>query len=51
MDPNFNNRYFGFNMHPYETLFVKANRDVDIKMVSKLTEWHDRMKYSSYDKC
>jgi hypothetical protein len=50
-DPHVNGRYFGFNLHPYETLFVKANRDIDPKMIEKLTQWHDNMKYSSYDVC
>ena len=50
-DVNFNKGYFGFNVHPYETIFVKANRDVDPNMIEKFAEWHDNMNYSSWDVC
>ena len=50
-DPTFNNWYFGFNLHPYETIFHKANRDANPRMLEKFTEWHSRMNYSSYDRC
>ncbi|KAH8673926.1 hypothetical protein BX600DRAFT_433532 [Xylariales sp. PMI_506] len=33
-------QYYGANIHPYETLFMKANRDIDPTMVKLLTEWH-----------
>jgi hypothetical protein len=35
-----NGRYFGSNIHPYETLFIKANRDIDPNLINHLTEWH-----------
>lgn len=50
-DPTFNNWYFGFNLHPYETMFVKANRDSNPLLLSKMTEWHLRMGYTSYEHC
>lgn len=50
-DHLFEQGYFGFNIHPYETMFVKANRNIDGKMINKLTEWHNRMNYSSFDYC
>lgn len=50
-DHAFEGRYFGFNLHPYETIFAKANRDLNPVMLGKLTEWHLGMNYSSYDYC
>lgn len=50
-DHLFNGAYFGFDVHPYETIFVKANRNVNPAMLGKMTEWHGRMNYSSYDYC
>ncbi|KAM7197425.1 hypothetical protein V8F20_006570 [Naviculisporaceae sp. PSN 640] len=47
----FNGRYFGSNVHPYETVFIKANRDVDTKLLDKMTEWHLKMEGNSYDTC
>ena len=32
--------YYGSNVHPYETLFMKANRRIDTNMLAHLTEWH-----------
>lgn len=43
--------YEGFNVHPYETLFIKANRNIDPVMIEKMTEWTDFRKYSSWDAC
>ena len=39
-DVLFNGMYFGGNVHPYETVFMKANRDVDPTTLRLLTEWH-----------
>ncbi|KAI9841315.1 MAG: hypothetical protein M1838_003623 [Thelocarpon superellum] len=50
-DANWNGNYFGSNMHAYEAIFVKANRDIDPTGLEHLTEWHDRMGYSSYEVC
>lgn len=41
----------GSFVHPYETLFFKANRGVQEKLLGKLTEWTDAAGYSSYDVC
>ena len=43
--------YFGSNIHPYETIFFKADRSIDDNLMNKLTEWHDRWNYSSWDAC
>ncbi|KAK3389307.1 hypothetical protein B0H63DRAFT_96999 [Podospora didyma] len=46
-----NNRYFGGNIHPYETVFMKTNRDVEKPLMASLTAWHLKMNISSYDTC
>jgi hypothetical protein len=46
-----NGGYFGFNVHPYETIFIKSNRDIDPAMIHKMEEWHGKMNYSSWDAC
>ncbi|ROW04759.1 hypothetical protein VMCG_04734 [Cytospora schulzeri] len=43
--------YFGFNVHPYEMLFMKTNRDIDPELVKRMTEWHLRSPASSWDTC
>ncbi|EKD14376.1 hypothetical protein MBM_07606 [Drepanopeziza brunnea f. sp. 'multigermtubi' MB_m1] len=48
-DPTFNAGYFGFNLHPYETLFFKANRNVDPTIIEHFSKWHAN--YSSWDAC
>lgn len=50
-DVLWNNGYEGTNIHPYDTMFLKTNRDIDPKMVEKMTEWTDGSKYSSWDHC
>ncbi|KAL0939749.1 uncharacterized protein CTRU02_206359 [Colletotrichum truncatum] len=44
-------KYFGSNVHPYETIFIKANRDVDPQLMSSMTDWHLRMNVTSFDTC
>ncbi|KXH27623.1 hypothetical protein CSAL01_12942 [Colletotrichum salicis] len=44
-------KYFGSNIHPYETVFIKANRNVDPALMASMTEWHMRMKSNSFDVC
>ncbi|KAK7754215.1 hypothetical protein SLS62_003792 [Diatrype stigma] len=39
-DVLFNGAYFGANVHPYETVFMKANRDIDPRTLELLTGWH-----------
>ena len=44
-------KYFGTNVHPYETIFIKANRDIDPTLIEHLTEWHETAGTSSWDVC
>lgn len=53
-DPNdflFEGNYFGFNVHPFETLFVKSHRGVQERMLEKLSVWQGMSGYSSYESC
>lgn len=50
-DVLWNGRYFGANVHPYETIFMKTNRDIDPVLIDKLTSWKTGEEYSSYDYC
>lgn len=50
-DVLWNGKYFGTNVHPYETIFMKTNRDIDPVLIEKLTKWKEGEKYSSYDHC
>lgn len=43
--------YLGTNVHPYETIFMKANRDIDPMALSRLTEWHLAANMTSWDTC
>ncbi|KAF3310979.1 hypothetical protein TWF173_009098 [Orbilia oligospora] len=45
------NSYFGINLHPYETIFQKANRDIAPRMLDLMTKWHDQSNYSSWEVC
>lgn len=47
----FEGGYYGFNVHPFETLFVKSHRGIDESMLDKLSGWVDLSGYSSYDVC
>lgn len=44
-------RYFGGNLHPYETIFYKANRNLDGGLLASLTKWHLQMEWNSFDYC
>lgn len=44
-------RYLGTNVHPYETMFMKANRDIDPVLLQRLTEWHMDGNMTSWDTC
>lgn len=50
-DVLWNGKYEGTNVHPFETIFIKANRDIDPVGIQKHTEWMDGREYSSYDFC
>ncbi|KAK6514603.1 hypothetical protein TWF281_004802 [Arthrobotrys megalospora] len=43
--------YYGTTMHPYETMFQKANRNLAPKQLELLTKWHNESGYSSWDVC
>ncbi|KAK6534008.1 hypothetical protein TWF281_005348 [Arthrobotrys megalospora] len=43
--------YFGENLHPYETIFQKANRDFGKNTLNTLTEWTNLAGYSSWEVC
>ncbi|TVY84035.1 hypothetical protein LSUE1_G002760 [Lachnellula suecica] len=43
--------YFGTNVHPFETVFMKSNRDVDPVGLERHTQWVQGRGYSSYDFC
>ena len=38
-DPWYNGSYFGGNLHPYETIFFKTNRDVNSETLKILSEY------------
>lgn len=43
--------YLGTNVHPYETVFMKANRDIDPVLLERLTEWHLQANMTSSEAC
>ncbi|KAK6519936.1 hypothetical protein TWF506_000230 [Arthrobotrys conoides] len=43
--------YFGTSLHPYETMFQKANRGIEERQLELLTGWHDQAGYSSWEAC
>lgn len=47
----YKDRYFGTSVHPYETLFTKTNRDLDEVLLARLTEWHWKSDWRSWDAC
>ena len=38
-DPLFPNSYFKENVHPYETIFIKNNRNITPNLIANLKEW------------
>ncbi|KAJ0162261.1 hypothetical protein CTA2_4844 [Colletotrichum tanaceti] len=44
-------RYFGSNIHPYETIFIKTNRDIDPTLIQHLTTWQQASGFNSYAAC
>ncbi|TVY22045.1 hypothetical protein LARI1_G000095 [Lachnellula arida] len=44
-------KYFGTNVHPFETLFMKSNREIDEVGLARHSEWVAERGYSSYDFC
>lgn len=47
----YDKKYYGTNIHPYETIFIKANRDIDPTLLEKLSDWHRRNGLSGWDTC
>ncbi|KAK6344633.1 hypothetical protein TWF718_006591 [Orbilia javanica] len=45
------NWYFGTSLHPYETIFQKANRGIAARQLELLTDWHEKSGYSSWEAC
>lgn len=45
------NTYYGFDVHPYETIFFKANREIAPELIKDLTDWHNESGYSSWKVC
>jgi hypothetical protein len=43
--------YYGIDVHPYETIFFKANREISRGVIDKLTRIHDRAGYNSWKAC
>lgn len=50
-DPNHENAYYGTSIHPFETMFVKANRNVAENVLELYTSWIDGRKYDSHEFC
>ncbi|KAL2068368.1 hypothetical protein VTL71DRAFT_16466 [Oculimacula yallundae] len=44
-------KYFGIDVHPFETVFIKANRDLAPLVLERHSEWVEKRRYSSYDYC
>jgi hypothetical protein len=44
-------QYFGFDIHPYETMFFKSARKIMDRQLEMLTVWTDKSGYSSRDVC
>lgn len=44
-------KYYGTNVHPFDTIFIKSNRDIDPVGIERHTTWVEGRKYSSYDFC
>lgn len=47
----YDKKYFGTNVHPFETMFMKSNRKIDEVGLARHSEWVDERGYSSYDFC
>ncbi|KAM0748986.1 hypothetical protein T439DRAFT_327486 [Meredithblackwellia eburnea MCA 4105] len=43
--------YFGENVNPFDTMFVKTKRGIQAHTLDRYTEWVDGAEYSSYDAC
>ncbi len=43
--------YFGANIHPYETIFIKTMREIDPVLIDNLSKWHLEGAQRSWDMC
>jgi hypothetical protein len=43
--------YWGMDIHPFDTIFTKTNRENDPLTLEKMTEWTNRKNYSSSTHC
>ncbi|EPS40676.1 hypothetical protein H072_5474 [Dactylellina haptotyla CBS 200.50] len=43
--------YYGMAVHPYETIFAKANRHYGQRELDLYSDWADQAGYSSYEVC
>lgn len=50
-DVLYDGQYYGSNVHPYELVFMKANRDIDPVLLEKMTEWHLSRDMDSFTTC
>lgn len=50
-DMLYDKKYYGANIHPYETIFVKANRGIDPVLLENMTRWHLSQNSTSWDSC
>jgi hypothetical protein len=50
-DPFFDKQYFGANVHPYETVFMKANRDIEPVLLERLTTWNKNRNFNAWNAC
>ncbi|KAF3906009.1 hypothetical protein ABW21_db0204722 [Orbilia brochopaga] len=50
-DVLYEGHYYNTSLHPYETMFQKANRNINPLQLQLLTEWHDQSGYSSQPFC
>ncbi|KAK8056533.1 hypothetical protein PG993_001760 [Apiospora rasikravindrae] len=51
-DVLYDHQYYGSNLHPYETIFMKANRDIDPVLINDLSDWHVNGAFpNSWDMC
>jgi hypothetical protein len=47
----YDRRYYGANVHPYETVFIKANRNIDPTLLEDMTKWHLEQSTTSWNSC
>ncbi len=50
-DVLYDGRYYGTTVHPYETVFMKANRGIGDATLSVMTKWHSSRNVTSWDTC